>query len=574
MATKATRAGVALAALLACNAGNPGAPAPREEAGPPPVVIPARLDLSKRPPPPRLENRIAYIPPQCFAKTRDAAGSTHNSCYVCHTKAVIPNYTSDDDLQVRLSFPPLARDNPWKNLVDPPYLHAPRASDEDTLAYVRQSNYFDKAGAIALARAMDALPPDWDGNGNGAWDGYRPDAWLAFDDRGFDHRPDGSLSGWRAFAYYPLPGAFLPANGSFDDVLIRLPEALREDDRGTPDTGIYTVNLAIVESLIRRTDIVIDPVDEGALGVDLDLDGRLGRATRITFDDGTATRMHYVGRGRAEEASGKLPILPGMFPLGTELFHTVRYLDVGPDGVPRMSARMKEVRYAKKVRWESYPVAHAHAVRDARDTEESPDGTHLVHWQKEIGTFSDHGWMLQGFIEAADGSLRPQTYDEMAYCAGCHGGIGATTDSTFSFARKVAAGPARGWFHWTQRDLRGLPEPRRHDGRYEYETYLSTALEGGDLEANPEITARFFDPRSLPTPALRTDELARLRDDVSRLLLPSARRALDLDRAYRAIVVSQSFARGREVVLTPNSQVYARVPLGEPTGVSLATTAD
>ena len=75
-------------------------------------------------------------------------------------------------------------------------------------------------------------------------------------------------------------------------------------------------------------------------------------------------------------------------------------------------------------------------------------------------------------------------------------------------------------------------------------------------------------------PATLRPELARLRDDVSRLLLPRARRALDLDRAYRAIVVSQSFARGREVVLTPNSQVYARVPLGEPTGVSLATTAD
>ena len=49
-----------------------------------------------------------------------------------------------------------------------------------------------------------------------------------FDDEGFDHAPDGTPTGWRAFAYMPLPSTFWPANGSTDDVLIRLPEAYRE----------------------------------------------------------------------------------------------------------------------------------------------------------------------------------------------------------------------------------------------------------------------------------------------------------------------------------------------------------
>jgi hypothetical protein len=49
------------------------------------------------------------------------------------------------------------------------------------------------------------------------------------------------------------------------------------------------------------------------------------------------------------------------------------------------------------------------------------------------------------------------------------GEIGATTDGMFAFARKLGAGaPARGWFHWSQHGLRGLPEPRRKDGRFEY----------------------------------------------------------------------------------------------------------
>ena len=140
--------------------------------------------------------------------------------------------------------------------------------------------------------------------------------------------PAGTPDGWRAFAYYPFAGAFFPTNGSADDVLIRLDPVLREDVDGRYDAGIYMVNFAIVEALITRADVAIDPVDETALGLDLDLDGHLGRATRVAFDsapDGRGdTRMHYAGRARDLERRGDFPIAPGLFPLHTEFFHTRR----------------------------------------------------------------------------------------------------------------------------------------------------------------------------------------------------------------------------------------------------------
>ena len=114
--------------------------------------------------------------------------------------------------------------------------------------------------------------------------------------------------------------------------MIRLDPAFQKDKSGAFDANIYEINLAIVEALIARADVAIDPTDEAALGTDLDLDGHLGRATRVAFDataDASGkTRMHYAGMARAEE--GQLPIAPGLFPTGTEFFHTVRYLDVGP----------------------------------------------------------------------------------------------------------------------------------------------------------------------------------------------------------------------------------------------------
>ena len=511
-----------------------------------------------------LPNPTAYIPPQCYTKTvDDRGGPARNPCYACHVRSEPPNYADDARLQLVLSLPAAAHDNPWTNLFAPPVARAPHRGDDEVLAYVRRSNYFDAAGEIALAKTLRSPPEAWDQNHDGKWEGYTPDVWYRFDDLGFDHQPDGSPDGWRAFAYAPFLGTFFPTNGSMDDVLIRLDPVLQKDAGGRLDPRVYAVNLAIVEALVKRADVPIAETDEHALGVDLDLDGSLGRASRVAYDGGDGsgtTRMRYVGRARDDRA---FPIAPGLFPVRTEFFHTVRYLDVVTDrGVRRaaMAPRMKELRYAKKVRWLGYAALKGHAAAEAIEQADAHDGTLQITSEYERGVPNGQGWIYQGFIEDRDGSLRPQTFEEGVFCVGCHGGIGATTDGAFSFPRKV------GWYPWSQHDLRGMPEPKRRDGSYEYGRYLAENGAGDELRENTEVLARFFDAAG----ALRPDAVARVHADVSQLLVPSPERALDLDRAYQAIVDEQSFVKGRDAVLAPAEHVYVRPPIGQKTGIGVA----
>lgn len=523
-----------------------------------------------------LVNRFASIPPQCYTKTRDVAGAVHDPCLACHTHSQPPNFVDDAELQRILDLPAAAAVNPWTNLLDPPM--DPGASgysassghldaDDELLEYVRRSNYLGADGTtLTLARTIDGLADEDPGVG---WRGFRPDAWFSFDDRGFDHRPDGAVTGWRALAYTPFPGTFFPTNGSMDDVLVRLDPALQEDESGRFDRTIYEVNLAIVEALVKRKAVPIDPVDENVLRVDLDLDGKLGRATRVAFDGDEAghTRMHYVGRARLELEAGRLPIAPGLFPVATEFLHSVRYLDVGGAGSVTLGARMKELRYAKKYRWLSYDALRAETEHETLEQSRAVDGVRHHAWHYDRGIANGQGWLLQGFIEAADGELRPQTFEESEYCTGCHGGIGATTDSIFSLPRKLGAeSPQGGWFHWTQYGLQGVPEPRTRDGDYEYTRYLQANAAGDEFRENDEVMDRFFEIRD-GTLALRSAAVERLHGDVSTLLLPSAARAFDLDRAYHAIVETQSFTKGRDAVLAPTSNVYVRAPSGLPTGI-------
>jgi hypothetical protein len=546
--------------------GEPGRPA-----------VPVRTDDDAPPVPggmrgDRPKNRFAYIPPQCYTATQDReGGAVHNPCYACHQHPVAPNFVDDSDLQLSFRLPSGAAHNPWRNLFAPPIARTTRESDRQILARVHESNYFDAAGDIPLARRLRALPAAWDGENDQRWNGYIPDARFNFDERGFDRNRDGSATGWRAFTYTPFPGGFMPTNGSMDDVLIRLDPAMQQDARGHWDQQIYEINLAVVEALIRRADVAINPVFEDTFGVDIDLDGVIGRATKVAFRPPTPgqTAMHYVGRARELENDGTLQLVPGLFPLNTEFLHSVRYLDVDASGAVVMAPRMKELRYAKKVRWLSSADLAAHAAAEATEQNESPDGAVEFIWQFDRGIYNGQGWLLQGFIEAANGVLRPQSYEESLYCVGCHGEIGATTDSIFAFARKLGdEATARGWFHITQRDrgLHGLPEPRRRDGQFEYSYYLINNDGADDLRENTEARARFFDAAG----ARRADAFERLHQDVGALLVPSADRALDLDRAYGAIVRAQSFTDGRDAVLASSRHVQERVTIGKKTGVERA----
>jgi hypothetical protein len=390
-------------------------------------------------------NPFAYIPPQCWTKTWDATGPIHNPCYTCHVAAPEPNYVRDEDLQLSYDFADGAARNPWTNLFVDRRPAMARITDADILAYVRTDNLHAGNGALDLTRHLERVPPEWDVNGDGIWSGYRPDVWFAFDGQGFDRDPSGRRTGWRAYAYKPLPGAFWPTNGSADDVAIRLPAPFRERTDGTPDYGIYALNLAILESLITASDVPIPASDERMLRVDLDQDGALGTASRVAFafDPRRGITMSWVGRAKAELDAGRLHLAALLFPEGTEFVHSVRYLDVLPDGTVGAAARLKELRYARKTGWRSYTTLMQEAQQETKEAFGSPDEPERFFGDVESGVANGKGWRLQGYIEAADGSLRPQTYEESLTCAGCHGAIGRGVDSIISFPRKLAEGAWR-----------------------------------------------------------------------------------------------------------------------------------
>ncbi|RLL65132.1 hypothetical protein [Paenirhodobacter hankyongi] len=513
-----------------------------------------------------LANKTAYIPPQCYTRTEDAQGAVHNPCQTCHTLPRSPNFVSDPDLQQDYAIPGPALENPWTNLFVDRRAAVAATDAEEIRDWVRADNYLGADGRPVLAARLDRLPPEWDANGDGAWAGYRPDASFAFDDAGFDHGPDGRMTGWRAFAYVPLPGTFWPTNGSADDVLIRLPEAYRQTSDGSENLAVYKANLAITEALINRADVVIEPMDEGRLGVDLDRDGSLGTATRVVFAFAPleGVTMHWAGR--AGTLGPKVaPLAAGLYPLGTEFLHSVRYLDPRPEGVT-MAPRMKELRYMKKTSWQSYAELEEGALAEKKEDADFPDRPKQFFGSAEAGIPNGMGWRLQGFIEDAAGDLRPQSFEETVFCMGCHGSIGTTDDSTFAFPRKIS-GPGAfrdGWYHWTQKGLAGTPDLVRADGQGDYAHYLRTNHAGDEFRSNTEVISAWLAQGDL-TP----EKAVALQADIAPLITPSPERAIALDAAYRMIVREQSFVKGRDATIAPQDEtVWRRVEQDAPTGIA------
>lgn len=241
----------------------------------------------------------------------------------------------------------------------------------------------------------------------------------------------------------------------------------------------------------------------------------------------------------------------------------MRYLDV-VDGQVRMAARMKELRYMRKLRYLDYGQLDQAAQAEAREKQKSPDKLKHVFADPERGVTTGVGWIMQGFIERADGSLRPQDVEETTACIGCHGGVGATTDATFSFARKLGPEAFRGgWFHPGHQDLVGVPEPRRADGTGEYAHYLREQGAGDDFRSNDEVQRKFFDAEG----RLQPEPLRQLSRDVSVLLMPSKERALALNRRYLSLVRAQGFERGRDITLGALPRIRSDVAQNEATGI-------
>ncbi len=519
-----------------------------------------------------LNNPLAYLTSQCFTKTLDDGGRAHNPCFSCHQPSREPNAIDDGDIQLGYNFPGLQGNpltNPWLNLFKDRSAAVAAIDDSAILAYVRQDNYADSDGLPLLARTLaSALPANWDSNGNGRWDGYVPDAAFNFDSAGFDRRADGGYTGWRAFAYAPFLGTFWPTNGSSDDVLIRLAPAFWQNEAGVPDLTIYKTNLAILTALIQRRDVALDTaLDETALNVDLDKDGRLARATLIRYDwaPREGRNMSYVGKARSEQAAGRLHLAAGLFPEGTEFLHSVRYLDADDLENVGMAQRFKELRYAVKKSWYNYSDLKEMALKEIREKSINPERTRQFAGNPEIGLSNGQGWTYQGFIEDRLGRLRPQNYEETVFCIGCHSGIGATTDGIFSFPRKFTENTFQsGWYHWKQKGLTGTAEPLRRDGQPEYAHYLTQNGAADEFRENREAILKFFDSDG----KLKPDAAARLRDNVASLLLPSRQRALTLNKAYKVIVEEQSFIQGRDATVKPAQNVHTRIVIGAPTGVT------
>ncbi|RXJ86316.1 hypothetical protein [Arcobacter sp. CECT 8985] len=512
-------------------------------------------------------NPTAYITSQCYTKTIHEKDNKllSNPCYSCHRKNKIPNFTSSDsDLQEEYSFPSSALKNPWINLFKDRTKQVSKISDQEILKYIKQNNYIDKNRNIILAKKLKNLPTNWDANNNGKWDGYIPDCYYNFDKEGFDRNNKGDITGWRAFAYYPFLGTFWPTNGSIDDVLIRLPKIFWKDKKGKIDLEVYKTNLSIVESLLKQKDISIENIDESKFGIDLNKNGKIDIASKIVFkwkipDYDISTNklknftMSYVGLAQIALLNNQIHIAPGLYPKGTEFLHSVRYLDITKNSQIKISSRMKELRYAKKRYWSTYSQLEQISAEEMKDESDYPDRAEKYTGNIEIGLNNKRGWYYQGFIEDEKGNLRPQSKEETLYCIGCHSNIGAIADSTFVFQRKFDTKSLKyGWYHWTQKGLKGINDKKLISNKTEYARYLQLNKSGDEFRANDEIMKKFFN-KDL---SLKKDALNKLKKDITFLIMPSKQRALKLNKAYKVIVEEQSFIYGRDAHIKPINTVH------------------
>lgn len=467
-----------------------------------------------------ITNLEAPIPAQCYTKTENR----HNPCYTCHQMydhsagEFRMNELDDGGLQGAYIFSEDGLSNHWKNLFVDRREWLDAVSEETIQHYVNSDNY------SALAESLKARD----------WKGFIPDlanyqrAAAAFDAQGF--AKDGSH--WVAFNYKPFPGTFWPTNGSTDDVIIRLPAALRELN-GQYNRAVYLLNLSLVELNIKQLAAISIPAqDENLLGIDLDGDGTLGIAQQLV------KRESYLG-----DASN-MPVTAQQYPLDSELMHTVRYVGTKSEGNIFVPERMKELRYMKKIRvLEQYDVASRYArERKEKNLELLPN----FNDHGERGMENGFGWLLQGFIEDYAGALRPQTHEETLFCMGCHAAVGATIDHTFALARKVTG--AEGWGYINLKGMKDAPSVSESGGEILH--YLQRAGGGSEFRENPEMLTRWFKDNGM------VDEEKVSAANVYELITPSHQRALQLNKAYAHIVRTQSFIYGRDATWLPAKNVF------------------
>jgi hypothetical protein len=473
--------------------------------------------------PNRMYNAEAIVPPQCYTRHEAA----HNPCYTCHQsypETDRPNYMQDQVLQSEYAFSDVGETNHWKNLFVDRSKAVAEITDAEILTYIAQDNYSGLADRLR-AQGYEGYIPTLRDLHKGA---------DAFDNQGF--AKDGS--GWVAFNYKPQPSTFWPTNGATDDVMIRLPARFRRTASGEASRDVYMANLAIAEAAIKDTArIDLPAVNETTIGRDLNGDGTRSIVSELKRP------TTYVG-GAADVA-----VTPMLYPKGTEFLHSVRYIGIDGEDIHN-ARRMKELRYMRKIRAHGKPQLRS---LYGNEHQEKAEGNLPRYVQTQGGLENGMGWIVSGFIEDAQGVLRPQTHEETKFCMGCHGSIGATLDQTFAFPRKVTG--AEGWGYIDTRGMADVPNVGESNG--EILTYLRRVGGGDEFRENPEMKRKWFnDDGSVKVEKVRNA-------DVHELITPSRERALALNKAYRVIVREQSYIYGRDATVTPAENVYNTVDPAE-----------
>ena len=469
-------------------------------------------------------NPESVIPPQCYTKTN----GKNNPCYACHQSydksENRPNQMGDGTLQGNYEFSDVGLTNSWKNLfVDRRELIAD-ISDKAILDYIGEDNY--------TASTENGLPAEMQIKQ------------LSYPDEAFgEHGIANDGSGWVAYNYKPFPSTFWPTNGSTGDAMIRLPAAFQLR-QGEYSEDVYLANLTLLEMALKDVDtLAVPPLNEQTIGMDLNGDGALSEAvTHIQ------RQSHYVGDASSIELSYQL------YPQGTELLHTVRYIGVDDEGQIYNAPRMKEVRYMQKALFRSKESLASAYYAEAKDKafEKLPQTRYLG---EEKGIDNGFGWTLNAYIEDKQGQLRPQHEQELAFCNGCHKTVGSTFDQTFSFARKVPG--AKGWGYINLHEIDDVPNINEQEG--EFLTYMRRVGGGDEFRQNAEMLARWFNAEGKLNEAK-----VKQANSVYELITPSPERALALNKAYQTIVKEQSYLFGRDATITEATNVLSEIDAEQP----------
>lgn len=469
-------------------------------------------------------NPESVIPPQCYTKTN----GKNNPCYACHqsydNSENRPNQMGDGTLQGNYEFSDVGLTNSWKNLfVDRRELIAD-ISDEAILEYIGEDNY--------TASTANGLPAEMQIKQ------------LSYPAKAFgEHGIANDGSGWVAYNYKPFPSTFWPTNGSTGDAMIRLPEAFQQR-KGEYNEDVYLANLTLLEMALKDVNsLAVPQLNEQTIGMDLNGDGELSEA--ITH---IQRQSHYVGDASGIELSYQL------YPQGTELLHTVRYIGVDDEGQIYNAPRMKEVRYMQKALFRSKESLASAYYAEAKDKafEKLPQTRYLG---EEQGIDNGFGWTLNAYIEDEQGQLRPQHEQELAFCNGCHKTVGSTFDQTFSFARKVPG--AKGWGYINLHEIDDVPNINEQEG--EFLTYMKRVGGGDEFRQNAEMLARWFN-----ADGELNEAKVKQANSVYELITPSPERALALNKAYQTIVKEQSYLFGRDATITEATNVLSEIDAEQP----------